>query len=63
MRSVMSRVMVVAVIAAAPGTAWAQSAKAGRLPAGLTAETQQRLVDSLPQRGREFHPMALLLDA
>ena len=23
----------------------------------------QRLVDSLPQRGREFHPMALLLDA
>jgi squalene-hopene/tetraprenyl-beta-curcumene cyclase len=39
--------MLLAVIVTAPGAAWAQSAKAGRLPGGLTAETQKRLVDSL----------------
>ena len=39
--------MVLAVLMTMPAAATAQSAKAGKLPGGLTADTQKRLVESL----------------
>ncbi len=47
MRRVSSRMTVLAVVVALTGVVTAQSVKPGRLPAGMTAETQKRLVESL----------------
>ena len=39
--------LLLSVSLVAPASGFAQAAKAGKLPAGLTAETQKRLIDSL----------------